>query len=603
MNAVPTRKLHAGRILLATLGIGAVLTSAVWAQPSAGDDDTAPAEAFGATFPARPGKTMKPVQPTPSERLGVDLGTVPSVRLAPLDREALREEDAVRGRMGAVKLLRYGVGREVAVGAVDGHWHELSGGARLWAAEIVSTDALGVRLHFKSLQLPEGAELAVYSPSESDPARGVIKIGSPRFDPERYVERYQASSPLAGGDLWTGTFASDRVRIEYFVPAGAAASEELPFTVDNLQHLYLDPVDKMARALVGDKVAGPCHNDVTCHPEWAELARSVSLLAFIKGGSSVVCTGQLLNSQKPDLTPYYLTANHCIDNQGEAGSSEIYWFYQTSSCNGSPPSLSSAQRSRGASLLATSPATDFSLMMINGALPDGVSWSGWTSAKIPDGVPAVAIHHPDGDYKRISFGQKTESSACLNDPFHRGVNTTRIDWTDAPTEPGSSGSGIFRADTGQLFGQLFFGPSACGRETFDCYGTFSATFPKVKKFLQKGGSDDNSEQNDACARAKNVRPGNLKGRVVKFFDTDWYKVTVPKGKTLRISAQFSNSNGDIDLAGFDACNKEALVTSQGTGDEEVLEIRNAGAKNAVFYWQVFLDSDTRNEYNLNVSVR
>lgn len=604
MNAVFTRQLHTGRVLLAAFGIGAALTSAVWAQPAAGpatEELAAPAEAFGASLPERANKSLKPVQPTPSERLGLDLGAVPSVRLAPLDRDALLEEDSVRGRIGAVKALRYGVGREVAVAGVDGHWFDLAGGARLWAGEIVSTDALGVRLHLKGLRLPEGAELAVYAPSGSDPARGLVKTGSSRFDPERYVERYNASD-AARGEIWTGTFLGDRVRIEYFVPAGAAVSEALPFAVDNLQHLYLDPVDKVARSLVGDKAAGTCHNDVSCYPQWANLAKAVSGIGFIGGSDSLFCTGQLLNSQKPDFTPFWLTANHCLDNQGEANSSEFYWFYQTSSCNGAPPSISTAQRSLGASLLATSPQTDFTLMLINGALPDGVFWSGWTTANIPDGTPVVAIHHPAGDYKRISFGQKAESSVCLNS--RPGVNTTRINWTDAPTEPGSSGSGIFRQDNGQLFGQLFFGPSSCGNETFDCYGTFSATFPKIKNYLQKGGSDDNSEQNDTCKKAKNVKAGNLNGRVVKALDTDWYKFTVPKGKTLTVRAQFSNNNGDVDLAGFVNCNGgQPLAVSTGTGNEEVLQVQNTGRNNAVFYWQVYLDSDTRNEYNLSVSVR
>ena len=98
MNAVFSRQIHTGRILLAALGIGVVLTSAGWAQPAV--DDPAPAEAFGASLPERANKSLKPVQPTPSERLGLNLGNVPSVRLSPLDKDALLEEDAVRGRKG-----------------------------------------------------------------------------------------------------------------------------------------------------------------------------------------------------------------------------------------------------------------------------------------------------------------------------------------------------------------------------------------------------------------------------------------------------------------------------------------------------------------------
>src|SRR4029077_13630900 len=64
---------------------GALLAAgAVWA---------APPETFGIAGPAEY-KTLKPVRPTPAERLGIDLGTVPAVRLPAVDREALLREDA-----------------------------------------------------------------------------------------------------------------------------------------------------------------------------------------------------------------------------------------------------------------------------------------------------------------------------------------------------------------------------------------------------------------------------------------------------------------------------------------------------------------------------
>jgi len=73
---------------------------------------------------------------------------------------------------------------------------------------------------------------------------------------------------------------------------------------------------------------------------------------------------------------------------------------------------------------------------------------------------------------------------------------------------GSSGSGIFRADTHQLFGQLSDGPSACGRETYDCFGAFAATYPQIEAFLRQG-SDDSSEPNGSCAQARPVGTGTF----------------------------------------------------------------------------------------------
>jgi len=243
--------------------------------------------------------------------------------------------------------------------------------------------------------------------------------------------------------------------------------------------------------------------------------------------------------------------------------------------------------------VSTNAQSDYTLLMINGALPGDLFWSGWTSAKIGDGADAASIHHPSGDFKRISFAEKGESSVC-------GANFLRINWTDGPTEPGSSGSGVFLNSTHQLFGQLLGGPSACGSESFDCYGAFSTTYPKIKNFL-KGGTDDKSEQNDSCKQSRLVKAGRLSGRIVKVNDSDWYKVSVPAHRTITIQLDFVNDNGDIDLEAFASCGGEAIVNSTSSTDSESVSLDNVGSKPAVVYFHVFLDSDTRNNYDLTVS--
>ena len=118
-------------------------------------------------------------------------------------------------------------------------------------------------------------------------------------------------------------------------PAGSAAG--LPFSLDALQHLYRDPVAELAQGLTA-KAAGSCENDVSCHPEWADVARAVSGIGFVNR-DSLFCTGQLLDDQAHDLTPYWLTAHHCVNTAAKAQSAEIYWLYQTPICGGTPPSL------------------------------------------------------------------------------------------------------------------------------------------------------------------------------------------------------------------------------------------------------------------------
>jgi hypothetical protein len=482
--------------------------------------------------------------------------------------------------------MRYAIGRAIEVLPVQGSWFDLPGGAKLWVTELSADGALSLRLHFATLDLPPGAKLAVYAPQ--DERDGFFK--SPGVvDPDRPIQMYAAGST---SDLWTGSFPGERVRLELYLPKGAATNE-LPFTVDQLLHAYVDP---FAKAYETEKAAGPCHNDVTCFPAWAATALGVARYSFVSGGSGFLCSGQLLNNLKQDFTPFFLSANHCVSTAAEAASTEYFWRYQTATCGGAPPAVGSVPRSFGASLVSHNTQSDYTLLLIDGALPGGLTWVGWTSAVIGAGTASTAIHHPAGDFKRISFGNKSGANSCGSNSF------VQVDWSDGPTEPGSSGSGIFRDSNQQLFGTLSFGPSACFNETFDCYGAFATTFTKIKTSLQKGGSDDTSEQNDTCNKARTVKKGTLNNRVVKNVDVDWYKIPVPKGKTITITLNFVHDNGDIDLEFHGNCTTGPLFTSFSTTNQEVLAITNTGNSTQTAFWRVFLDSDTRNNYNMTVSI-
>src|SRR5262249_29499473 len=147
-------------------------------------------------------------------------------------------------------------------------------------------------------------------------------------DPSQAVF-YDSDQPSLGSEVWAPTVFGERARVEVRLPAGSAAGR-LPFTLDRVQHLYRDPVAET----VGSKSAGSCENDVTCHPEWADVARAVGGLGTIFDNNSLYCTGELLNSQKADQTPYFLTAHHCLSTQQDATNAEIFWLYQTATCGG-----------------------------------------------------------------------------------------------------------------------------------------------------------------------------------------------------------------------------------------------------------------------------
>ncbi len=516
-----------------------------------------------------------PVVLLPSEQFGLDLSTVDRLVLPALDNAALLAEDLAHPRSD--RVLQYGVARDVVVMPADGSWEFVAPGVVHWAMDIESPGAIGIRARLL-LDLPKGAQLFAYSPD----------------DPTRLKGPYQGDGPFDGAELWTPTTFGDTLRLEVIAPATSVlGAPRTPFILDRIQHIYLDPVPTLA-GLGPD--GGGCHNDPNCYANWTSTAASVAGVGFISG-NSLFCTGQLLTTQNGDQTPYFLTANHCIGNNSTAQSTEIYWQYETGSCNGSVPSLGSVPQSAVTTLLATKAGIgtyDFTLLMIQGGLPGGLTWSGWNAGSVSNGTGVTGIHHPQGTWKKISFGNKI----AIGDP-----DLVQVSWFDGPTEPGSSGSGLYVSSSQQLIGQLSTGSSACGgligNNWPDQYGAFNKTYNDISGLLA-AGSDDGFENNDTCAGAAVVGDGSNPDLVVKSTDEDWYNLTVPAGNTLDVDVTFTHNYGDIDIKLFNSCGGAQLGVSETVTNNESLSYTNTSGSSQTLKLHVYLYSDTRNEYTLVV---
>ena len=322
-------------------------------------------------------------------------------------------------------------------------------------SEVVSTGALALRLHFKSMSLPAGARVFLYSAT----------------NPDQFAGPYEGRGPWDDGAFWTPPIPGNAVFIEYFTPAGTDSSN-VPFTVSEVSHIY--------KAIFAEyDQAGSCNLEIT--QPWAQVARSVGLLDFVSGGAEFACTGTLLNDAAQDQKPFVLTANHCISTQSEAQSLIVYWNYLT----GDFPF--GTQTTNGANLVVTGSATDFSLLLLTGSVPTAnVFFSGWDASPVSASTSITGIHHPSASHKRISFGATNVS--CPNGLPGPCQNFTGVTWNQGVTEPGSSGSGIWTGNGdpagSKLVGQLYGGFSDCANPTgSDYYGRFSVTYPNVAGFL------------------------------------------------------------------------------------------------------------------------
>ena len=239
--------------------------------------------------------------------------------------------------------------------------------------------------------------------------------------------------------------------------------------------------------------AEDCHLDVTCYPEWSSPATGVALIVFETNGSSSACSGTLLNNRRQDLTPYFLTAAHCVQSEEEARSVTAFWSYQTRTCNGDLPDLRSVPRTEGAGLLsalggARHPDGDITLLQLEGDLPAGTVFQGWDAAPQPVGSRITGIHHPAsadwGRFKRISFGQIiSESAYGPSDDTYFNVS---YPVGQGYTEPGSSGSAVFSSSetvVGALSGGDIVGYACPTEPVVDYFTHFSALYPHIRSFI------------------------------------------------------------------------------------------------------------------------
>jgi len=516
----------------------------------------------------------------------INVASANSYHLGELPASVLRQGDADDAGKRAGKRLRIGVARDLSfkLDALKNASVFSVPDGELRIFSVVSDKAKQVRLFLSDVDIPAGGRLYIYS----------------RENPEQVFGPFTKRGVDETGEFWTPPVSGESVVVELFLPEGVKLDSPA-FTVTKVNHIFRDPETigadgglKSDADTIETFAAGACNLNVTS--AWAQVAKSVGKMQFSSDGGEYICTGTLLNSVNGDMTPYFLTANHCISTPSEAQSLRVTWFYDSVSA--------STRQSNGANLLTTSYPSDATLLMINGALPSNLFWSGWSPSTINTNTSFTALHHPQGDYKRITFGRKTGNYDGPDDQGNRSLHEVRWNTNGGTTEGGSSGSGLWTGtpDDARLVGNLLGGAASCGNLTgADYYGRFNVTYPLIADLLASG-SDDGLEDNDTRETAREISPGYLSNLIVKATDEDWFRVTVPAGSRLNFRADLNNNNGDIDTSVFRAGEVAAEASSSGASNNQTIELTNFSDGAIVYTIRIFLAGDTRNEYALNTTL-
>ena len=483
---------------------------------------------------------------------GQPLADVAEIMMPAVDTEKLLEEAQQRSWD---EPPRFATSPPVALNPASAcTWETLESGRQMWRLRIASADAVSLNMGFTAYHMPPGGELYVYTPDYS-----------------QVLGPYTEADNEEHGQLWTPIVEGAQVVIEVSLPDSEVSQLQLELTSVNHGFIDFETAEK----------SGSCNRDVICSEgnSWRSQIRSVGRYT-INGNS--LCSGALINNTAQNFRPFFLTANHCLSTAAAASTVVVYWNYDCPTCralnsaeNATPISTAGIPTQTGAFLRATYAPSDMTLLELDENVAASVNafWSGWDRTGA-NATSAVAIHHPQGHEKRISFENQatTITSYLQNAVPGNGTHIRVTDWDLGTTEGGSSGSPLFNQN-GRIIGQLHGGFALCGNDSSDWYGRLFTSWTgggtnatRLSNWLDPGGTGvnvfngitqpsvgDSFEPDNTEAQAKTINIGATQTHSIRpAGDVDWvtFQLTTPSAVVLETTG--GPANGDTEMALFNS---------------------------------------------------
>ena len=427
-----------------------------------------------------------------AEQVEQGLATPVSIKLTEQEMREIELGRDIDSRSSRSALL-VGVVKPVAVtfdlgSPSHGALARSADGSMVWTAALHSDFAAGLRVHFENFALPQGYEVWIYSMNGG--VRGP----------------YTGRGPLDSGEFWSHTVAGPDAVLQVR-SVGPAVFEEaaVTFKVTEVAHEGRDTLLKDFCSYNADCIEnGDCYQGTAID----QAKGAVALMRYIDKRRTYICSGGLLNSTENPGTPYFLTANHCIDDNSAAATLET-WFQFTHPCgDGNCPAqwVWDNPNTLGATVVATNATSDFTLLQLSQTPPGGSVFLGWSTDAVAyvNGTDLYRISHPSGAPQAYSHHEVWNPPVeCTG--WERGAWIYHQDQTGA-TEGGSSGSPVLNA-AGQVVGQLSGG---CGYDVYNTCnnidnstvdGAFAAYYDQVAPYLGTGGPCTDDDGDDYCVPA------------------------------------------------------------------------------------------------------
>ena len=445
----------------------------------------------------------------------------------------------------------------------DGEWTILEDGGKLWQMEVRANNALALDFVFSKFWLPKRGKFFIFNPVTNETIGAVTSqyLSGEKNKPSRFSTRI---------------IKGDNMVLEYYQPA---EETELPIIMTEKTYYLYKPIPKQ-------NGRSNCFVNVNCSEgnNW-QLEKNAVAIAFGHFKQALTCfSGSLVNNTQNDLTPYFLTADHCLEYVGDSIEKKdainnpilsdwtFYWGYETD-CSGMHVN-DNVRSTTGAIVKANNSSSDFALLQLqqdplysNGYIPYYLGWD----ASGNSGTGGVCIHHPANDleelgYKKISTYNCTPQT-LTGYPLYWGVQWIQTDNGHSVTNGGSSGSPLIN-NNHHVIGQLHFGNTNCSNLTgTDKFGKFSVSWTgngnsdyrrRLDYWLDPNGSNTNVI--DGYSLYNMCSLSNLSGpSTICSSSTNTYTINnLPSGFTINWSVD-NNNYFSISPSGY-----QCLVTYTGT---------------------------------------
>ncbi len=487
----------------------------------------------------------------PSFQYQLSLRSAPSVMQVPIDFyiEDLRETDQWQARQGVpmpvAKLIPVDYSMDNS-----GFFSLLPGGENIWRLHLKAKDAIAIMLYYKDFYIPEGGSLFIYSADKS-----------------KLLGAYTHRTHPKGGRFASEFVGGDELILEYV--ASETSVEQPRINISEIGYGYNTSALREFCQITTRAASGSCNVNINCEEgiAWQNEKKGVCYTVQRIATRSYICTASLMNNTAEDFQPLILTAEHCSSNGTSYASKEdmtqwlFYFHREHEGCSNS--SLTNVSKTMvGCSLLVRTGmagGSDGLLLLLEETIPEyyDVFYNGWDRSG-DVATSGVCIHHPNGDYQKIStYDDPLRSTTFSASEFtgeahaHWNVAFKATPNGHGVTEAGSSGSPLYNENK-LVVGTLTGGSSSCNNlRGQNLYGKFSYHWDRYKadssKRMDLWLDPLNTEVTSFPGRfRKELKPSPLNLRVVNLGPSVSLTWDAPKSYETPIQYNVYRNNLKID---------------------------------------------------------